>query len=87
MRNLNRICLIALLALAGNDVYAPSSIPTDWIDPNTGHRVIRLSREDGGQSSYFHQNEFTPDGKWIVFRSNLFGPSHVFEVEVAKAKQ
>jgi oligogalacturonide lyase len=29
---------------------------------------------------------FTPDGKWIVFRSNMFGPSHVFEVEVAKAK-
>jgi oligogalacturonide lyase len=27
---------------------------------------------------------FTPDGKWIVFRSNMFGPTHVFEVEVAK---
>jgi len=25
---------------------------------------------------------FTPDGKWIVFRSNMFGPTHVFEVEV-----
>ncbi len=31
--------------------------------------------------------QFTPDGKWIVFRSNMFGPSHVFEVEVAKAKR
>ena len=28
---------------------------------------------------------FTPDMKWIVFRSNMFGPSYVFEVEVAKA--
>jgi oligogalacturonide lyase len=28
---------------------------------------------------------FTPDGKWIVFRSNLLGPTHVFEVEVNKA--
>jgi len=28
---------------------------------------------------------FTPDGKWIVFRSNMFGPTHVFAVEVAKA--
>ncbi len=27
---------------------------------------------------------FTPDGKWIVFRSNMFGPTHVFAVEVAK---
>jgi oligogalacturonide lyase len=29
---------------------------------------------------------FTPDGKWIVFRSNMHGPTHVYAVEVAKAK-
>jgi oligogalacturonide lyase len=29
---------------------------------------------------------FTPDMKWIIFRSNMFGPSYVFEVEIAKAK-
>jgi oligogalacturonide lyase len=29
---------------------------------------------------------FTPDGKWIVFRSNMFGPSYVFEVEISKAQ-
>jgi len=29
---------------------------------------------------------FTPDGKWIVFRSNMFGPTHVFAVEVTKQK-
>jgi oligogalacturonide lyase len=28
---------------------------------------------------------FTPDGKWIVFRSNMFGPTQVYAVEVAKA--
>lgn len=27
---------------------------------------------------------FTPDGKWIVFRSNMHGASHVYAVEVAK---
>ncbi|HKX26829.1 MAG TPA: oligogalacturonate lyase family protein, partial [Blastocatellia bacterium] len=27
---------------------------------------------------------FTPDLKWIVFRSNLHGPTHVYAVEVAK---
>ncbi|HJZ81347.1 MAG TPA: oligogalacturonate lyase family protein, partial [Pyrinomonadaceae bacterium] len=27
----------------------------------------------------------TPDMKWIVFRSNMFGPTHVFAVEVQKA--
>jgi oligogalacturonide lyase len=28
---------------------------------------------------------FTPDGKWIVFRSNMFGPTYAFAVEVTKA--
>ena len=29
---------------------------------------------------------FTPDGKWIVFRSNMHGPTHVYAVEVMKSK-
>jgi oligogalacturonide lyase len=29
---------------------------------------------------------FTPDGAWVVFRSNMFGDTYVFAVEVAKAK-
>jgi oligogalacturonide lyase len=29
---------------------------------------------------------FTPDGKWIVFRSNMHGPSHVYAVEIAKSQ-
>ena len=28
---------------------------------------------------------FTPDGKWIVFRSNMHGPTHVYAVEVEKS--
>jgi oligogalacturonide lyase len=27
---------------------------------------------------------FTPDQKWVVFRSNMFGPTYAFAVEVAK---
>jgi oligogalacturonide lyase len=29
---------------------------------------------------------FTPDGAWIVFRANMHGPTHVYAVEVKKAK-
>jgi len=29
---------------------------------------------------------FTPDQKWVVFRSNMFGPTFVFAVEVEKGK-
>lgn len=39
--------------------------PTDWIDPATGHRIIRLSREPGTASLYFHQNAYT-DNKLLV---------------------
>jgi len=28
----------------------------------------------------------TPDNKWVVFRSNMHGASHVYAVEVAKGK-
>ena len=28
----------------------------------------------------------TPDGRWVVFRSNLHGPTHVYAVEVKKSK-
>jgi oligogalacturonide lyase len=29
---------------------------------------------------------FTPDQKFIVFRSNMFGPDYAFAVEIAKAE-
>ena len=40
--------------------------PREWIDPDTGHRVIRLSNEPGSASLYFHQNPYTPDGKKLL---------------------
>lgn len=41
--------------------------PTSWIDPDTGHRVIRLTREPGSDSFYFNYNSFTPDGKKMAY--------------------
>src|SRR6267142_2738041 len=42
------------------------TIPREWIDADTGHRVIRLSDEPGSQSLYFHQNAYTPDGEKLI---------------------
>lgn len=39
----------------------------EWIDPDTGHRIVRLSREPGSESFYFNINAFTPDGKLMAF--------------------
>src|SRR5271157_4573369 len=41
--------------------------PKEWVDPDTGHRVIRLTDEPGSASLYFNQNGFTPDGKKLVY--------------------
>ena len=41
--------------------------PTSWVDPDTGHRVIRLTREPDSVSFYFNDNGYTPDGKEMVY--------------------
>src|SRR6185436_7722016 len=41
--------------------------PTSWIDPDTGHRVVRLTSEPGSASLYFNQNGYTADGKKLVY--------------------
>ncbi len=47
---------------------APNSEPpTSWIDPDTGHRIVRLTREPGSASLYFNQNGYTADGKKMVY--------------------
>ncbi len=40
--------------------------PREWVEPATGHRVVRLSDEPGTASLYFHQNPYTAKGDKIV---------------------
>ena len=48
---------------------AVSSAPaSDWIDPKTGHRVIRLSPDTGGSTLYFHDHRYTPEGDKMIIR-------------------
>jgi oligogalacturonide lyase len=64
MTKLNSLSL--LLAIACFKTFAADEPPTEWIDPDTGHRIVRLSREDGSESLYFHQNAFTAEGDKMV---------------------
>ena len=61
---------LALLMWAGMSLGAEPAVasppPTDWVDPATGHRIVRLSTEAGTRSIYFHQNSITPDGRFIL---------------------
>src|SRR5262245_46457272 len=62
-----RTGLLALFVLCVLCPAAPGQVPADWIDPATGHRVIRLSGDGGGSSLYFHQNTYTPKGDKLIF--------------------
>lgn len=57
-------------------------LPTDWIDKDTGHRVVRLTTEDGSSSLYFHQNAYTPDGTRVIFKS----PTGLYTVSLSTHK-
>jgi oligogalacturonide lyase len=48
-----------------------------------GEKLVNLEKHD---YTLEPNVSFTPDGKWIVFRSNMHGASHVYAVEVAKKK-
>jgi oligogalacturonide lyase len=52
---------------SGTNASASAEPPTSWIDPDTGHRVIRLTREPGSDSFYFNVNGYTPDGKEMAY--------------------
>jgi oligogalacturonide lyase len=60
------LIFLSLLASLGVTRAQKVDIPREWIDPDTGHRVIRLSDEPGSQSLYFHQNGYTPDGAKLI---------------------
>jgi oligogalacturonide lyase len=72
------IIVLLLCAMVIAPVRAPDEPPSDWIDPDTGHRVLRLSTEPGSTTLYFHDNAYTPDGDRYAFNS----PSGIMLVDV-----
>src|SRR5690242_10893247 len=65
LRRLQAVLWLALSAVS-LAVHADTNLTTEWTDPDTGHRVMQLSREPGSESLYFNLNPFTPDGKKMV---------------------
>ena len=55
----------ALMSLAWL-AFGADAPPKEWIEPATGHRVVRLSQEPGTSSFYFHQNGYTASGDKLV---------------------
>lgn len=58
-----------MLALTCGAAIGAEGLARDWIDPYTGHRIVRISEEDGTVSMYFNLNPYTIDGKHILVTS------------------
>ncbi len=73
-------CLLLLLPLLAAAQPADLTVtkPREWIDPGTGHRVIRISDEDNSQSLYFHYNSYTEAGDKMIFGA----PSGLWTVDL-----
>ena len=64
-------------------LFVSDSVPQekrDWIDPDTGHRIVRLTDDAGGSTLYFHDNAFSPEGDTLMFNT----PNGIAVVDVAK---
>lgn len=57
---------VVLTALVGHVAHAATTVPKEWIDADTGHRVVRLSDQPGTASFYFHQNAYSGERDKIV---------------------
>src|SRR3954466_9218442 len=68
------------LALTGLALAPNVQEPRDWIDPDTGHRIVRLTDDAGGSTLYFHDNAFSPEGDRMIVNT----PSGIAVVDVSK---
>ena len=54
------------LAEAATQIAQPAAAkgpaPREWVDARTGHRVCRVSPDEGGGKLYFYKNAYTPEG-------------------------
>src|SRR5437868_14718994 len=60
------VLFLLLSCVMLRNTIAADDPPTEWIDPDTGHRIIRLSREPGSESLYFHQNAYPTEGDKLI---------------------
>ena len=73
--------LLALMFAAGAEM-RERSLRSYVLGYFKSERLVNLAKHN---YSLEPNVTFSPDMKWIVFRSNMLGPTHVFAVEIAKS--
>jgi oligogalacturonide lyase len=82
---MKRAFFTLLLTIIAAGVLRSQEPPRDWIDPDTGHRIVRLSDEPGSSSFYFHQNGYTASGDKLVFSTR--GGLSTYDFKTKKIEQ
>lgn len=65
--------LLGTAAVRADDAPLPTAAtqqappPRTWVDPDTGHRIWRLSDQANSGPIYFNCNAYTPDGRDMVY--------------------
>ncbi len=59
--------------------------PESWIDPDTGHRIVRLTSEPNSASLYFNQNGYVAGGRKLVYTTP--GGIHTLDLASRQAEQ
>ncbi|HEX3355724.1 MAG TPA: oligogalacturonate lyase family protein, partial [Tepidisphaeraceae bacterium] len=85
--------IAAVLLLNGgacSQIHQPTTAPagdppTSWVDPDTGHRVRRLTSEPNSTGFYFNINAYTPDGREMVYSAP--DGIHVLDLKTWKTRQ
>src|SRR5437870_8717346 len=86
MRHLSAL-IASLLVASAAPLRVQTSPPRDWVDPSTGHRVVRLTDDAGGSTLYFHDNAFSPEGdKLLVNTPNGLGVIEVAAIGTPRAR-
>ena len=63
---MTRWLFVAFFLTAGQVLRPQEPSPKEWIDADTGHRVVRLTDDAGGSTLYFHDNAFSPEGDKLM---------------------
>jgi oligogalacturonide lyase len=79
----------SLNGIACSHTHAPTTAPsadppTSWVDPDTGHRVHRLTNEPNSTGFYFNVNAYTPDHREMVYTAP--DGIHVLNLETMKTR-
>jgi oligogalacturonide lyase len=70
----------------GTETVATQSPPKSWIDPDTGHRIIRLTDDPGSATLYFNDCGDTPDGHEVIFTTTNDRSARILDLRTGQTR-